>query len=144
MFQVLHDGSPRESHLFTHSLPFGFLPAPHPSTFVFFLEDHFVPHRSVKLSADTGALVADVSFDDTNKGKNFCEWRVQVSFLHVPFENALTDVDRYPLVVPCVFVTPCLNSSPNEPQISRFRSPMRDASENWGLLSRGKASPTNV
>ena len=36
-----------------------------------FLEDHCtVPHRWVKLSADTGALVAVVSFDDTNKGKN--------------------------------------------------------------------------
>ena len=42
---------------------------PRTSTLGFFLEDRFVPHRTVKLSADTGALVADVSFDDTNKGK---------------------------------------------------------------------------
>ena len=86
---------------------------PRTSTLGFFLEDRFVPHRTVKLSADTGALVADVSFDDTNKGKkNFCEWRVQVSFLHVSFqtwkmhENATTqetsEVDSSPLVVPCV------------------------------------------
>ena len=79
-----------------------------------FLEDRFVPHRTVKLTigwhGSSGGW-RELWWHQQGE-KNFCEWRVQVSFLHVSFqtwkmhENATTqetsEVDSSPLVVPCV------------------------------------------